>query len=184
MRLRMTRGAVVLALLLLAAVVMPAGGRAQGGKFAGDGFTASFPGRPQKVTRRQDFDDLALNMASYGIDREGMSFFVSMVGDFPAFVMNRPEIDEVFYSQLEQNLILTAKESGKGDLTVAARSDVSLEGTGGRQYVFDSEVNMGVLRAYKSGRRFYAVGVFGPKQSYVAERAVSFLNSFRLTASK
>jgi len=184
MRLRRTAGAAALGFLLLAAVVMPAGGRAQGGKFAGDGFTASFPGQPRKVTRRQDFDDLALNMASYGLDRDGMSFFVSTVGDFPAFVMNRPEVDEVFYTQLEQNLILSAKEAGKGDLTVAARSDVSLGGTGGRQYVFNSEANMGVLRAFKSGRRFYAVGVFGPKQSYVAERAVSFLNSFRLTANK
>lgn len=184
MRVRRTRGAWASALLLLAVVALPAGGRAQDGRFAGDGFTASFPGRPEKITRRQNFDDLALNMASYGVDREGMSYFVSMVGDFPAFVMNRPEIDEVFYLQLEQNLILTAKASGKGDLTVAARSDVSLEGKGGRQYVFTSEVNMGVLRAYKSGRRFYAVGVFGPKQSYIAERAVRFLDSFRLTASK
>lgn len=181
MRLQRARGAVAV-FLLLSAVVLPSAGRAEGGKFAGDGFTASFPGRPDKVTRQRDFEDLALTMTSYSVDREGVSYFVSLVGEFPAFVMKRPEVDEVFYSQLEQNLILTARASGKGDLSVASRSNVSLGGTGGRQYVFNSEVNMGVLRAYKSGRRFYAVGVFGPKQSYDADRAVRFLESFSLTA--
>ena len=144
----------------------------------------SFPAQPEKRSRKQSYDALVLNVSAYGVDHEGMSFFVSWVGEVPAAAMRDPLLEDIFYTRVEQDLILTAKASGKGELSVASRSNITLGGFDGRQYVFNSASMMGVLRGYKVGQRFYTVGVFGDKSAFSAQRAVAFLDSFRLTGKK
>ncbi len=167
--------------ILLAAFLTGVGAAA--GKFApaGEGFAVSFPGQPQKVSRKQQVGSLSVTMSTYGLDREGMGYFAAWVGDLPAEAMREPMMEDIFYSRLEQNMLLSAKLAGRGDFTVAARSDITLGGFNGRQYVFNSATDLYVLRAYKAGLRFYAVGVFGPKEKFAARHAVSFLESFTLT---
>lgn len=177
-------------LLLLVAALLTGGGRmagaAAGGKFApaGGGFAVSFPGTPQRTSRKQGYDSMVLHMSNYGLNHEGVGYFVAWVGDMPAAAMQEPMVEEIFYSRMEQNLILSAKLSGKTDLAVAARANLSLDGFTGRQYVFNSATDIGVLRAYKAGLRFYAVGVFGPKDKFAAPQAVAFLESFKLTGKQ
>ena len=172
----------VVAALLTAGLSVAASG-AQGDKFApaGDGFAVSFPGRPQKATRQQSYGAFDLNMSSYGLDHEGVGYFVTWFGDLPAAAMREPLLEDMFYTRLEQNIIVSARAAGKTDLAVTARTNHSLGSFNGRQYVFDSATDMGVLRVYKVGLRFYAVGVFGPKGRFAAQRAVGFLESFTLT---
>jgi len=178
------------AILFILFVALPAGaGRgagASGGKFApaGEGFTVSFPGQPQKVSRKQQLGSHTVTMSTYGLDRGGVGYFVAWVGDLPAVAMREPMMEDIFYTRLEQNLLFSAKLAGRGDLTVAARSDIRLGGFTGRQYVFDSPTDLCVLRAYKAGLRFYALGVFGPKNTFPAQGAVNFLESFTLTPEK
>jgi hypothetical protein len=148
---------------------------------AGEGFAVSFPGRPQKVSRKQQLGSLSVTMSTYGLDAEGVGYFVAWVGDMPAEAMREPMMEDIFYTRLEQNLLFSAKLAGRSDLAVAARSDITLGSFTGRQYVFDSSTDLCVLRAYKAGLRFYAVGVFGPKEKFDARQAVNFLESFALT---
>lgn len=172
--------------LALAALLLaggPRGAGAQGNKFApaGEGFAVSFPGQPQKASRKQQAGPLSVTMSTYGLDRGGVGYFVAWVGDLPAEAMREPMVEDIFYSRLEQNLLFSAKLAGRADLSVASRSDITLAGFGGRQYVFSSAADLCVLRAYKAGLRFYAVGVFGPKDRFAAQQAVDFLESFAIT---
>jgi hypothetical protein len=175
--------------LALAALLLACGARgavAFEGKFApaGEGFSVSFPGQPRKASRRQEAGPLSVTMSTYGLDHGGVGYFVAWVGDLPAEAMREPMLEDIFYSRLEQNLLLSARMAGRSDLSVAARSDITLGGFTGRQYVFNSASDLCVLRAYKAGLRFYAVGVYGPKDHFAAGQAVEFLESFALTQKK
>jgi hypothetical protein len=150
----------------------------------GGGFSVSFPATPEKRSKKQNFGTFDLNVYAYGLDHEGMAYFVTWFGDLPLAAMRDPLMDEIFYTRLEHEYTLAGKAAGKGDLTVASRSDISLGGFNGRQYVFNSQVAMGVVRGYKVGQRFYMVGVFGDKDGFAAQRAVGFLDSFKFTAKK
>lgn len=175
------------AAVVLAVVALLAGGAGAAGvryEPPGGGFSATFPAPPEKRSRRQDYGSLVLTVSAYGLDYEGVAYFVSWVGEVPAAAMRDPLLEDIFYTRVEQDLILKAKASGRGEMSVVARTAVALGGFEGRQYVFDSHTDMGVLRVYKVGQRFYTVGVFGSKQSYDAHRAVGFLDSFRLTGKK
>jgi hypothetical protein len=172
--------------LIVCALLAGGRGAAASGVYepAGGGFAATFPGTPEKSSRKQNYDTFALTVSAYGLDHEGMSYFVTWVGEVPAAAMRDPQLEEIFYTRMEQDLILTAKAANKGDLSVATRSNISLGGFGGRQYVFNSQGLMGVLRIYKVGQRFYTVGVFGDKNGFSAQRAVAFLESFKFTGKK
>ena len=185
MRDSMTARALMLTFFILLAAFLTGVGAAAG-KFApaGEGFAVSFPDQPRKVSRKQQLGALSVTMSSYSLDREGVGYFVAWVGDLPAEAMREPMMEDIFYSRMEQNMLLAAKLAGRSDLAVAARSDITLGGFTGRQYVFNSTTDLGVLRAYKAGLRFYAVGVFGPKDRFAAPQAVSFLESFALTEKK
>lgn len=186
---RSVKGVRLLTVVGLSVAALAAGGpraRAAGVQYEppGGGFAVTFPGQPETRSRKQNYGPLVLTAMAYGLDRGGMSFFVSWFGDVPAADMRDPLLEEVFYTRMEQDVVLKSKAAGVGEMSVAARSAVSLGGFDGRQYVFDSESQMGVMRIYKAGRRFYTVGVFGGKDSFSAQRAVAFLDSFRLTGKK
>jgi hypothetical protein len=185
MRSRKTLRAAAAALLLLASVAAPAGGReaAAGGKFAADGFSVSFPAQPEKSSRRREIGPFPLRMSTYSVAHEGMGYFVSWVGEMPAASMREPSVEENFYFQLADNVLVAAKRTGRSARYMGS-AHVSLGGFTGRQYVFSFANEMGVLRAYKVGLRFYVVGVFGDKRLYDAQRAVSFLESFSLTPNR
>lgn len=178
-----------LALAGLFAVALAGGGggaRAEAGLYepAGGGFAVAFPGRPEKRWRSQNYGPLVLTATAYGLEREGMSYFVSWFGDLPAADARDPLLEEIFYTRMEQEIVMKARAEDGGEVSVAARTAVSLGGFDGRQCVFDSDSLMGVLRAYRAGQRFYTVGVFGAKPGFSPRRAVAFLDSFRLTVKK
>jgi hypothetical protein len=150
----------------------------------GGGFSVSFPAAPEKRSAKQNFGTFVLNVFAYGLDHEGMSFFVSWFGELPADAMRDPLMEDIFYTRVEQEYALMGKAAGKGDVSVASRSNLTLGEFGGRQFVFNSPAMMGVVRGYKVGQRFYTVGVFGDKNGFSAQRAVGFLESFRLTGKK
>jgi len=178
-------GALVLWVAALSAVGGP-GAAAAGVRYEppGAGFSVVFPAAPEKQSGTEGFGAFALNFTAYGVDHGGMGYFVFWFGDMPEEAVRNPNIDEIFYTQLEQEFTLRGKVGSKGEISVAARSDVVLGRFHGRQLVFNSPVAMGVVRGYRVGRRFYAVGVLGNKAGYSAQRAVAFIESFQLTGKK
>jgi hypothetical protein len=176
-------------IVLLVFALLAGGGRGVSGAGVryeprGGGFSASFPAAPEKRSQKQDFGSFVMTVSAYGLDHEGMAYFVTWFGDLPLAAMRDPLMDDIFYTRLEHEYTVTGKAAGKGEVTVAARSDISLGGFSGRQYVFNSPIAMGVVRGYKVGQRFYMVGVFGDKEGFSAPRAVAFLDSFKLTGKK
>jgi hypothetical protein len=162
------------------------GAFAAGNKFEppGGGFSVSFPAAPEHRTYKQQLDNFVLTVNAYGVEHEGMTYFVTWVGDLPAAAISDPRKVDMFYAGLEYELISTGKAAGKGEVSVASRSDISLGGVSGRQMVFNTPVAMGVLRSYKVGRGFFTISVFGNKSGYSAQHAVAFLDSFKLTGKK
>jgi hypothetical protein len=147
---------------------------------AGEGFSALFPTRPEKVVREVPYRGAAIIMCNYVLNREGVDYIVTWMGDFPGDMMNQPETQSFFYARLAQNMINSARQGGKGELSVVEQTDIELGGFKGRRIKFDSADFIGEMRAYKVGLRFYTAGVFGPKSASVEREAGRFLDSLML----
>lgn len=183
-RLKGARGVRVLSAVLCACALVAGAGRgaaAQGVRYEprGAGFSATFPAEPQTRSETQEFGTLIMKAHGYGVDHEGMAYFVSWFGDMPPAAARDPRMEEILYTRLEQVYTRMGTVIGRGEASVAGHSNVSLGGVAGRQYVFNSPAAMGVVRGFKVGPRFYIVGVFGNKDGFAAARAVAFLDSFK-----
>lgn len=171
--------------VLLVCAVLAGAGRgaaAQGVRYEprGAGFSATFPAEPQTRSDTQEFGTLIMKAYGYGVDHEGMAYFVSWFGEMPPAATRDPRMEEILYTRLEQVYTKMGTVIGRGEASVAGHSTISLGGVAGRQYVFNSPAAMGVVRGFKVGPRFYIVGVFGNKDGFAAARAVAFLDSFKL----
>jgi hypothetical protein len=147
---------------------------------AGEGFSASFPARPERVVREVPHGGSVITMCNYVLSRERMDYVVSWMGDFEADLINQPETQSFFYARLAQNMINSARRGGKGELKIVEQSEVEAGGFKGRRFKFDSADLVGEMRAYKVGLRFYTAGVFGPKGESVEQEAGRFLDSVSL----
>jgi hypothetical protein len=148
---------------------------------AGEGFSAVFPAPPEKVVREVPYGGSVITMCNYVLNRDGVDYVVSWMGDFQAELINQPETQSFFYARLAHNMIKSARRGVKENLVIAEQSDIERGGFTGRRFRFDSPDYVGEMRAYKVGLRFYTAGVFGRKGQSVEQEAGRFLDSLVLT---
>ena len=148
---------------------------------AGEGFSASFPARPEKVVREVPHGGSVITMCNYVLNRDGVDYVVSWMGDFQAELINQPETQSFFYARLAQNMMKSAREGVRENLVIAEQSEIESGGFKGRRFRFDSPDHVGEMRSYKVGLRFYTAGVFGRKGQSVEQEAARFLDSLVLT---
>ena len=155
---------------------------AEGVRFepAGGGFSVMFPATPEKRSEQENLGAFVLSISGYGLDHEGVGYFVVHFS-LPPQAMSEPRMEEFLYTRMETEYAMLGKAAGGDVFSVAERSDITLGEFKGRQCVYNGSKAMGVVRGYKVGQRFYIVGVFGNKESFSAQRAVAFLDSFKLT---
>jgi hypothetical protein len=153
---------------------------------AGEGFSASFPAPPEKVVREVPHGGSVITMCNYVLNRDGVDYVVSWMGDFQAELIEQPETQSFFYARLAQNMIKSARAGVREKLVIAEQTEIESGGFTGRRFKFDSPDYVGEMRSYKVGLRFYTAGVFGRKGRSVEEEAGRFLNSLVLkgTAAK
>ena len=167
-----------------APAVAAAAGEGRGAdKFApaGEGFSAVFPAPPEKLVREVPHGGTLITMCNYVLNRDGVDYVVSWMGDFQAELINQPETQNFFYARLAQNMLKSARQGVGENLVIAEQSDVERGGFTGRRFKFDSPDYVGEMRAYKVGLRFYTAGVFGRKGQSVEQEAGRFLDSLVLT---
>lgn len=148
---------------------------------AGEGFSAVFPARPEKVVREVPHGGAVITMCNYVLNRDGVDYVVSWMGDFQAELINQPETQSFFYARLAQNMMKSAREGVRENLVIAEESGIESGGFKGRRFKFDSPDYAGEIRSYKVGLRFYTAGVFGRKGESVDREAARFLDSLVLT---
>lgn len=149
----------------------------------GGGFSAVFPAAPEKRSEKESFGAFSLSMSGYALEHEGMAYFVIHFS-LPPEAMRDPRIEDILYARMETEYGQLGTAADGNKFSIAARSDVTLGGSRGRQLVMHGPASMGVVRGYKNGQRFYLVGVFGSRGAYSAPRAVAFLESFQFTGNK
>jgi len=165
------------------AVASAAGAGLASDKFApaGEGFSAAFPARPERVVREVPHGGSVITMCNYVLNRDGVDYVVSWMGDFQAELINQPETQNFFYARLAQNMVKSAREAVRENLVIAEQSEIESGGFKGRRFKFDSPDYAGEMRSYKVGLRFYTAGVFGRKGQSVEQEAGRFLDSLVLT---
>ena len=148
---------------------------------AGEGFSASFPAPPEKVVREVLHGGSVITLCNYVLNRDGVDYVVSWMGDFQEELINQPETQNFFYARLARNMIKSARQGVRENLVIAEQSDIESGGFNGRRFKFDSPDYVGEMRSYKVGLRFYTAGVFGRKGQSVEREAGRFLDSLVLT---
>ena len=136
-RLKGARGVRVLSAVLCACALVAGAGRgaaAQGVRYEprGAGFSATFPAEPQTRSETQEFGTLIMKAYGYGVDHEGMAYFVSWFGDMPPAAARDPRMEEILYTRLEQVYTRMGTVIGRGEASVAGHSNVSLGGRSSR----------------------------------------------------
>jgi hypothetical protein len=171
--------------VVIVCAALSGGGRAASAKGlryapAGGGFSVVFPAAPEKHSDKHNFGALVFHIKTYRLIHGEMNYMVMSFGDMPAEVLNDPLLEEYFFSRMEEGVTRGGQSAGM-PVSVVSRTNISLDGFRGRQLVIDMSPMMGVIRGYKAGRRFYAVGVIGDKSDFSAQHAVAFLDSFKIT---